>query len=314
MPFILNTDEVEERDRAEFVHEALGATMVPIELHWPGRRRSVAAHGVVTDLGDLTVCSGRTTALRVERTATLARDVMEPSVFINTQLFGASMVVQHDREAVLRPGELVMYDSASPYTLLNDTGMTGHFFRVPHSALAMPHDMIRAACAVTLGPGHPVASLTHDYLRRLAADPALTTTVNADLVGRPTIELIRAVITTHLGAHKFAAEPMAATLHVRVLEYTRKHLHDPGLSAEQIAAAHYISVRYLYKVLATYDISLGDWIRTHRLEACRQALADGPVTTPIGAIARRHGFRDLSSFSRAFRAAYGMSPSEWRTR
>ncbi|MGW1618162.1 hypothetical protein [Streptomyces sp. NPDC002172] len=65
MPFILNTDEVEDRDRADFVHEALGATMVPIELHWPGRRRSVAAHGVVTDLDGLTVCSGRTTAVRV---------------------------------------------------------------------------------------------------------------------------------------------------------------------------------------------------------------------------------------------------------
>ncbi|MEU9380168.1 hypothetical protein AB0D38_03805 [Streptomyces sp. NPDC048279] len=105
MPVILNTYEVEERDRAEFVHEALGATMVPIELHWPGHRGSVAAHGVATDLGDLTVCSGRTTAL--------ARDSMEPSIFINVQFSGSSMVVQHGREAVLRPGELVMYESTS---------------------------------------------------------------------------------------------------------------------------------------------------------------------------------------------------------
>ncbi|MGW3445689.1 helix-turn-helix domain-containing protein [Streptomyces sp. NPDC001076] len=313
MPFILNTDDVEERDRAEFVHEALGATMVPIELHWPGHRRSVAAHGVVTDLGDLTICSGRTTALRVERTAALARDSMEPSIFINVQLSGSSMVVQHDREAVLGPGELVMYDSTSPYALLNDSGMTGNFFRVPHSALAMPHDMIRAACAVKLGPGHPVVSLTHDYLRRLAADPALTTAVNADLVGQPSIELIRAVIAIHLRADELAADPMAATLQMRILEYARRHLHDPGLSAEQIAAAHHISVRYLYKVLAGSGISLADWIRTRRLEACRQALADDDAIA-IGAVARRHGFSDLSSFSRAFRAAYGMSPSEWQKR
>jgi AraC-like DNA-binding protein len=174
--------------------------------------------------------------------------------------------------------------------------------------------MIREACAVKLGPGHPVASLTHDYLRRLAADPALTIAMNADLVGLPSIELIRAVIATHLGAHKFAAAPMAATLHVRILEYTRRRLHDPALSAEQIAAANYISVRYLYKVLATNGISLADWIRTRRLEACRQALAAAPTTMPIGAVARRHGFRDLSSFSRAFRAEYGMSASEWRRR
>ncbi|MFG2958757.1 helix-turn-helix domain-containing protein [Streptomyces sp. NPDC048291] len=313
MSFLLNTDDVEDRDRAEFVHEALGATMVPIELHWPGHRRSVAAHGTITDLGDLTVCSGRTTAQRVERTAALARDSTEPSVFVNVQLSGSSMVVQHDREAVLRPGELIMYDSTSPYTLLNDSGMTGHFFRVPHSALAMPHDMIRAACAVRLSPGHPVASLTHDYLRRLAADPALPTAVDADLVGHPSIELVRAVIATHLRADESAAAPMAVTLRTRILEYARRHLHDPGLSAEQIAAAHHISVRHLYKVLAASGIGLADWIRTRRLEACRQALADDDAAA-IGAVARRHGFSDPSSFSRAFRAAYGMSPSQWRKR
>ncbi|MEU9380167.1 helix-turn-helix domain-containing protein [Streptomyces sp. NPDC048279] len=129
----------------------------------------------------------------------------------------------------------------------------------------------------------------------------------------PSIELIRVVIATHLRADELAAEPMAATLQMRILEYARRHLHDPGLSAEQIAAAHHISVRYLYKVLATSGISLADWIRTRRLEACRQALADDAAVA-VGAVARRHGFSDLSSFSRTFRAEYGMSPSEWRER
>jgi AraC-like DNA-binding protein len=315
MPFFLNTSAVEEVDRAEFVHEALAVTMVPIELHWPQQRRGVVAQGVITDLGDLTVCSGRTSAFKVERTRALARDAMEPSIFVNVQLTGSSMVIQGDREAVLHPGGLVIYDSTAPYTLLNDTGMTGEFFRIPHSALALPHNMIREACAVSLSPGHPLTALTNDYLRRLAADPRLFTAPNSDLVGRPTIEMVRAVIATHLKAREFAAEPLAATLQLRILEYARGHLNDPDLCAEQIAAAHYISVRYFYKLLAESGISLGDWIRTRRLEACRQELATsslgsaGPI---IAAVARRHGFSNMSSFSRAFRAEYGLSPREWR--
>jgi AraC-like DNA-binding protein len=312
MPFILSTGAVEEVDRAEFVHEALAMTMVPVELHWPDQRRGVAAHGVITDLGDLTVCSGRTSAFKVERTPVLARDAMEPSIFVNVQLTGSSMVIQADREAVLHPGELVIYDSTAPYTLLNDTGMTGEFFRIPHSALAMPHNLIRKACAVSLSPGHPLTSLTNDYLRRLAADPALFTAPNTDLVGHPIVELIRAVIGTHLKADELAAGPLAATLHLRILEYVRSHLDDPELCVEQIAAAHYMSVRYLYKVLAESGISLSDWIRTHRLEACRQELARTSTATIIAAVARRHGFTDMSSFSRAFRAEYGLSPREWR--
>jgi AraC-like DNA-binding protein len=205
----------------------------------------------------------------------------------------------------------VIYDSTAPYTLLNETGMTGEFFRIPHSALAMPHNMIREACAVSLSPGHPLTSLTNDYLRRLAADPEILTVPNGDLVGHPSIELVRAVIATHLRAVKFAADPLAATLQLRILEYARNHLSDPQLCAEQIAAAHYISVRHLYKVLAESGISLADWIRTRRLEACRQELERTSSTT-VATIARRHGFSNMSSFSRAFRAEYGLSPREWR--
>ena len=104
MSFILNTNAVDERDRAEFVHEALAATMVPIELQWLTQPQGVAAHGVITELGDLTVCSGRTSAFRVKRTPALARDTLEPSIFVNVQLSGSSVVVQDDREAVLQPG------------------------------------------------------------------------------------------------------------------------------------------------------------------------------------------------------------------
>lgn len=317
MPFFLNTSVVEEVDRAEFVHEALGATMVPIELHWPRERQGVVAQGVITDLGDLTVCSGRTSAFKVDRTPALARDAQEPCIFVNVQVSGSSIVIQGDREAVLRPGGLVIYDSTAPYTLLNDTGMTGEFFRISHSALALPHNMIREACAVSLSPGHPLTSLTTDYLRRLAADPRLFTAPNSDLVGRPTIELVRAVIATHLKSREFAAEPLAATLQLRILEYARSHLNEPELCAEHIAAAHYISVRHLYRLLAENGISLTEWIRTRRLEACRQELAAfsaGSAGTSIAIVARRHGFSNMSSFSRAFRAEYGLSPGEWRDR
>lgn len=62
MSFVLNTDAVDEADRAEFVHEALAATVVPIELQWLPRSRGAAALGVITNLGDLTICSGRTSA------------------------------------------------------------------------------------------------------------------------------------------------------------------------------------------------------------------------------------------------------------
>ena len=49
-----------------------------------------------------------------------------------------------------------------------------------------------------------------------------------------------------------------------------------------------------------------------RLQALLEAVRAERVT--ISEIAFRWGFRDHSTFTRAFHRAYGMSPTEWRAR
>jgi AraC-like DNA-binding protein len=310
MTLFLNTSDVAEADRAEMVRQAIATAIVPVEIGWPVGR--VTARGMITDLGELTAGTMRSSATTAERTPAQARDALEPSIFLSIQRVGSSLVAQDDREAVVRAGTLVIYDSTAPYALVDDNGLSQEFFRVPHAALAMPHDMIRKACAVALSPGHPLTALTTDYLSRLASTPELLTAADAAAVGYPSIELIRAVIATHFGADALGADALQATLPTRILEYVRRHLGDPGLCAEQVAAAHYISVRHLYKVLADSGIGLSNWIRTRRLEACRHELTRASAATTIAAVARKYGFSDMSSFSRAFRAEYGTTPRQWR--
>jgi AraC-like DNA-binding protein len=298
-------------ERADAVRHAIASTIVHVEIDFPDP--AVAAQGVISDLGALTVCSIRSSARVVERTPRLAGDDMEPSIFLGLQHSGSSLVVQSGREVVLSPGDLVVYDSTAPYTLIDEAGISQHFFRVPISRLALPHDAVRAVSATVLSPGHPVADLAAAYLNRLASHPEIFEAPGAEAIGRPSIELIRAVISTHLDANELTAESLHATLHLRILEYLRAHLHEPDLHAARVAAEHHISVRQLYKVLATGGISLGDWIRRQRLERCRDQLGGpGGASTPVETVARRWGFVDMSSFSRAFRAEYGMSPRQWR--
>jgi AraC-like DNA-binding protein len=283
---------------------------VPLELHWLPRRRP-SAHITFAGVGGMSFCSMQSSVESVERTAALARDDSEPSVGFNLRRNGTTAVVQHDRHVVVRPGDLVLYDSTVPYAGIYPSGINGKFGRVPLSDLGIPHDLVREVCAVRLCPGHPLAALVYDHLYRVATDSALLGSPDVDLVAGPSVELLRALITTHVRAQGLAAESLHNTLRLRILEYARTHHGDPDLSAEQIAAAHHISVRHLYKVLADGGVSLGDWIRTQRLQACRRELS-ASAGTPIAAIARRHGFANMSSFSRAFRAEYGTTPSQWR--
>ena len=90
------------------------------------------------------------------------------------------------------------------------------------------------------------------------------------------------------------------------------HLREPDLDAGRIATEHHISVRQLYRILAAEGISLGDWIRSRRLEGVRRDLALPFLKDPISEVSRRWGFTNDSSFARVFRANFGVSPSEWR--
>jgi AraC-like DNA-binding protein len=305
---IVDSHVFSPRDRVEAIMH-LARTIVPVEIAFPENGPTV--RGSVTDLGSIRLTSIRSNATRVERTPRHARDDFPPSLMLGLQTTGSSLVVQDGREAVVRPGDVVLYRSTSPYTLVDGDGYRQHQLRMPLDGLALPGEVVRRLTATRLSPGHPVSDLAYTYFQRLAARQRELTEAEAGSVGRPGLELIRAVISTHLDSD--VVESQQATLLLRILEYVRAQLGDPTLNATRIAAEHHISVRHLYNVLAAGDISLGDWIRQRRLEGCRAELARPHARgVTIASVAQRWGFRDASNFGRVFRAEYGVSPSEWR--
>lgn len=174
MTCILDTSQFPAADRAEAVRETLARVIVPVDFDFP-RPAGLVGYAAITDVGDLQVCSVRSNATKVERTPSMARDGKTPSIFLGVQLTGSSLIVQGDREAVLRPGNLAFFDSTAPYTLLDDEGIRQHFFRIPMASLALPYDAIRQLAAVTLSPGHPVADLAVTYFRRWGPGPTCST-------------------------------------------------------------------------------------------------------------------------------------------
>ncbi|HEY5836482.1 helix-turn-helix domain-containing protein [Streptomyces sp.] len=313
MGITIDTSQLSPSDRAEAIRDVIWDRVVRVEIeHHPDQER-ISAVGTISDLGSLNLCSVRSNARTVRRTAALIRDDLEPSVFLGLQVSGSSMVIQGDREAVLRPGDLAVYDTTEPYTLVNENGIHQHYFRIPRRELALPASAISKVTAVRMGRDHPVADLASTYFARLADTQLRMDRQQVGAVGQPSVELLRAVIATYLGDARLAQEPLEATLQYRIMEYMRAHLAEHDLSAARIARTHHISVRHLYTILARSGITLGDWLRANRLEQCRKELA-GPASRSltIGAVAHRWGFTSATHFSRVFKEAYGLSPREWR--
>ncbi|MFI6084272.1 helix-turn-helix domain-containing protein [Streptomyces sp. NPDC051217] len=310
---VLDTAFIPPRDRKEVVRNAVWESMATVDIDHRPPAEDISVRIGLGTVGPLRICSARATAVTIRRTEPLARKDEEAAVILGVQMTGSSTVVQDGRQCFLRPGDLAVYESIAPYTLLFDEGVDHRFIRFPRAALALPDRLLRDISAVPLGPDNPLARLAFTYFSRLAVTDELHQGAHADAAVRPSVELLRAVLTSQHGNSSLAKGPWEATLSLRVTHYIREHLADPGLSAARIAAAHNISVRHLYTVLSRSGISLADWIRTRRLAECRRELAgpNGRLRT-IAATGRNWGFPDPTHFSKVFKQTYGISPRAWR--
>ena len=314
MPELKTLDSrlIPAEDRREAIAEQGRKDVIPVDTDYGGNDPFVL--GAVIDVGPMRLSRYYTNAIDVSRTSRRTEDDYPPSVMLALQMSGQSLLIQDDREVVLERGNLVVYRSDSPYTILDEEGYCNGQVLIHLADLALPHTLIREITATTLCPGHPIADLAATYFYRLMSDLPALEIAAGERMGAPSVELLRAVISTHLDDESsHTPESAHAALQLRILEYIRTHLGDPDLSAYQIAHEHHISVRQLYKVLGAADITLGDWIRTQRLKACRDHLSQPAAQrSSIAGIARQWGFTDPSSFARMFRATYGLSPREWR--
>ncbi|MEU9745632.1 helix-turn-helix domain-containing protein [Streptomyces niveus] len=310
---VLDTAFMPPQEREEVLRHALRESMVAVDIDHRLPAEDISARARFGAVGPLRSGSARATAVTIRRTPRLAREDEEPAVFLSLQISGTSLAAQNGRECLLRPGGFAVYESIAPYTLLFDEGVHQHFFRFPRAALALPERLLRDITAVPFEPDDPLVRLAFTYFSQLAVSEEIHQGGHADAVVVPSIELLRAVLTTRYGDSGLARAPLEAALGLRITQYIREHLADRDLSAARIAAAHGISVRQLYVVLSRSGISLGDWIRTRRLAECRRELAgpNGRLRT-VAAIARSWGFVDATHFSRVFKQAYGMSPRDWR--
>lgn len=95
------------------------------------------------------------------------------------------------------------------------------------------------------------------------------------------------------------------------IRWMEEHLFDPALQVCQLAERAGVSEVYFRRLFCqTYGIAPKQYILDIRLRRARQLLAESRM--PVGAVAAECGFSSLYHFSRAFRAAEGLSPSEYR--
>ena len=94
------------------------------------------------------------------------------------------------------------------------------------------------------------------------------------------------------------------------LSYISEHLAEP-MTVEELAARFYVSKYYLsHAFTREVGVSVYRYIMMRRLLLARQLLLAGEAA---GQVCRSCGFSDYTSFYRAFKSEYGLSPKQFST-
>lgn len=310
-----DVETLDPNDRAEAIREVSRTVNGEMEVDIPSNPAHIRAVMTTSVVGPVEISGIYWNVAALRRTVGPMNYDVEPHVFLGLQESGVSRFTQGGRQAEIRPRDIVILENAKPYTVSFRSPVNTVSVCVPTKVLGLPSSLLDQITAVRLGPERPAADVAAAFFSRLVRNQTALGETDASLFAQPCIELIRALVTTGLGREDLAREPLHHSLLERVMTYIRLHLAEEDLSAARIAAEHHVSVRQLYLVLSQAGISLGDWVRTQRLNECRRELASSTHQfMTIEAIAYRWGFASAPHFSRVFKATYGMSPREWRQR
>jgi AraC-like DNA-binding protein len=309
----LTTSAVAAGEAFAYWREMICAAFVRLtaEPVGPGPRatRAAAAGGFSgriehVPVGDLELSAVAASGQHVRRTRSLISQGNEEYLLASIQRGGTGRVEQDGRAALLAPGDIAFYDSTRPYTLHFDDRFGQLVVQVPKRELLLGDTRALTARALRRGtPGGAVSAFftsLFDATRATGEQPAALLP--------HAIGLLSAAASSAAGAAPGPAGA-AALARERVLEFLRRNLADPGLDAGAVAAACHVSRRTLYRIVGQEGVAAR--LRRMRIEQARSMLLREPGR-PVAAVGFACGFDSESGFYRAFRAATGMSPGDYR--
>jgi AraC-like DNA-binding protein len=285
-----------------------------VEQHDPTQRLTGQMYRHL--FGDLTFVRAVTRggSHRVSRTEALIRQSTENIFFIGLLLAGDATLTQGDHRAELHLGDIAILDSTRAYEIDVPRSFDALWVKVPRHRLEgrlhSHSDIMAQRIDGSVGIGHIASNL----LRAALAEAHCIKPNEANRISNHLLDLLGLCLASgENSAPNENTTPYRASTLRRMQDFIEQRLDDDDMSPELVARTHNVSVRYIGKLFEREGISVARWIRLRRLERCRMDLEDSANSgRAISNIAYAHGFGNISSFNRAFRARFGFSPRSLR--
>jgi AraC-like DNA-binding protein len=308
----LSTAELPPREREAYWRHVMSDTFAPVtirEMIDGDVAGSIRGHWV----GRLMVTDVRSTAQDIRRTPRLVSEADNAYFQVAMVANGIGRISQDDRQAVLHPGDCVLYETTRPFQWLFDSDWDVWVFSLPSESVRLGESERRRISAHRLDGTTGLTGVVSRFLLDLARHSENLPAEQSERVLAHASDLVVTLLSDRLDDTIAVRGAVHRSQMMRIKDYIDQRVSDPDLGPAEIAAAVNISTRYLHKLFEAEHHTVSLYIRGLRLERARRDLLDPRLADrPIATIAFACGFGDLSAFNRAFKDAYAASPKELR--
>jgi len=208
----------------------------------------------------------------VERTPQTIEDGGSGYYKVSLLISGSSILVQDGRELVMRPGDLSIYDTSRPYSLLFGEQFRNLIMMFPKDRLDVPLPFTEQLTAVDLGAQHRgLAPVLTAFITQFPTQLAHFNQHSRTRLAHTSLDLLSTMFSSILDASPEQRDPHQVLLQ-KVYDYIDLNLGSTELSPASIAAAHYVSTRHLHALFNQSGTTVSTWIRERRLERVRADL------------------------------------------
>ena len=236
----------------------------------------------------------------------------ESAGVLNLQLQHKGRTTVHigGHTAVLEEGDFLLFDPAQPHSQSFDEHTQAIVIRLPLATVEERMPYLRSQVGVPLcgrqGAGFLFSSFLRNAWTELERDGSGEWIDGLSDAIWPLLEMAYA-------ATRPAPEPNRRDERRRTLfEAVEAELTDPELDVHRLARRMAVSARYVQMLFAEMGTTPRAFIQNRRLELAARRLERGGSEVTVTGVAYDVGFNDLSSFCRAFRRRFEMSPRNYR--
>ncbi|TWD77205.1 AraC family transcriptional regulator [Variovorax beijingensis] len=248
----------------------------------------------------------------VERAEPMLRRHPKDSVFACILLKGEAFFYQAGRCVPVQEGDLILYPTTLPYLYGFTREMRQVQVDISADRLFGGGRLRRLEAPVKFEAGLRSGRLLASTLRETMLDfMNQPLAEHAEGAASQVQTLMEALLT--LGSPAARMNESAAVRLLRAEAFISEHLGEPELDAAAVARQMAMSVRNLDRLFEQHGCTVTQWIWRQRLLAARRQLEDpARAGVTIGEIALACGFSTQAHFASVFKAAYGLTPTQFR--